>query len=110
MGELVFIGLGLDGEKGITLRGLAAARSRDDNPVPCSGIRANEPPRSDPREPDRGAPHARPPGSPGGWDVLSAAGCDRLAPADGLCPEDDGVRSAHPRMRPEPSRFTRGAC
>src|SRR5213594_3227018 len=29
MGELVFIGLGLDGEKGITLRGLDEARSAD---------------------------------------------------------------------------------
>src|SRR5438128_6034785 len=29
MGELVFIGLGLDGEKGITLRGLDEARAAD---------------------------------------------------------------------------------
>ena len=29
MGELVFIGLGLDDEKGITLRGLDEARSAD---------------------------------------------------------------------------------
>src|SRR3989449_11558030 len=29
MGQIVFIGLGLDGEKGITLRGLDEARSAD---------------------------------------------------------------------------------
>src|SRR2546426_682264 len=126
MGELVFIGLGLDGEKGITLRGLDEARSADlvfaelyTSALPGASLEAVE------KLIDRKIRRLTRQEGEDGQVLLAAAAKGEvpvLVPGDPLtatthvdlrlrlCAAAEAVRSELPHMRPEPRGVTRGAC